>query len=221
MRPLSSILSLAGLAALAHAHGYITSPKPRMPGPAMAAACGQQVFNNQNSDNFGNVQGILQVANNQPDYDAAACNVWLCKGYQFTDNAENVHSLAPGATVSFDVDIRAPHTGVANVSVVDARANAAIGELLRSWSVYASNSVPITPDQRRFDVVLPDLGGRCAQPGDCVLQWFWDARDIDQTYEACVDFTVQGESQEDGKDDEDSEGEDNGPPPSRCRRAMY
>lgn len=36
-------LSWAAILAVSYAHGMITSPKPRVPGTAMAAACGQQV----------------------------------------------------------------------------------------------------------------------------------------------------------------------------------
>ena len=37
-----------------------------------------------------------------------------------------------------------------------------------------------------------DLGSKCSSAGDCVLQWYWFAESIDQTYESCVDFTVGG-----------------------------
>lgn len=37
----------ATIASLVSAHGMITSPKPRVAGKAMAAACGQQVYSNQ------------------------------------------------------------------------------------------------------------------------------------------------------------------------------
>lgn len=139
----SNILASASMIALASAHGFITSPSPRMPGDAMAAACGQQMYYNQQGDNYGNVQGELQVA--QDDYDAAACNVWLCKGYKYDDNKDNVQQWTVGQDVPISVDIRAPHTGVANVSVVSTSSGQVIGEALKSWDVYASNSATI-PD---------------------------------------------------------------------------
>ncbi|KAF2727619.1 hypothetical protein EJ04DRAFT_478743, partial [Polyplosphaeria fusca] len=183
----------AVLASSVASHGYVTDPKPRMPGDAMAKACGQQMFNNQKSDNFGNVQGELQVAKGQSDFDAAACNVFQCKGYQFEDNKANVQTFAAGQTVPITVDIRAPHTGIANVSIVKTSSNSVIGQPLISWDVYASNSATIPDDQKNFDITIPDdLGSECSVAGDCVIQWFWDARSIDQTYEACIDFAVNG-----------------------------
>ncbi|KAF2119099.1 chitin binding domain-containing protein, partial [Lophiotrema nucula] len=184
---------IAGLVSTVAGHGYITDPAPRMPGDAMKAACGQQMYNNQAADNYGNVQGELQVANGQSDFNAAECNVWQCKGYKFDDNAANVQSFTAGQVVPITVDIRAPHTGTANVSIVKTSSNSVIGQALKSWDVYASNSATIPDDNKNFDITIPsDLGSECSTAGDCVIQWFWDARSIDQTYEACVDFTVGG-----------------------------
>ncbi|KAF2805970.1 uncharacterized protein BDZ99DRAFT_466267 [Mytilinidion resinicola] len=159
----------------------------------MSAACGAQVYSNQASDNYGNTQGELQVAAAQADYNAAACDVWLCKGYKFADNAAHVQAYAPGQTVPMVVDIRAPHTGTANVSIVDTGTNQIVGRPLVRWEVYAANAVPLAEqaNNTRFEIEIPaDLGGRCETGGECVIQWWWDARSIDQTYEACVDFTV-------------------------------
>src|SRR4051794_38856140 len=107
----SALLSLGAIIAHVSAHGFITSPPPRQPGQAMRAACGQQAFNNQNSDQGGNIQGLLQVTQTQSDFNAAECDVWLCKGYQFDDNTANVRTFPAGQTVPIKVDIRAPHTG--------------------------------------------------------------------------------------------------------------
>ncbi|KAL4970524.1 lytic polysaccharide monooxygenase [Aspergillus stella-maris] len=193
MQKSSTLLAAAGLVSLANAHGYITTPSPRMPGSAMSSACGQQVYNNQNSDRAGNVQGELQVAASQSDYDAEACHIWLCKGYQFDDNTDNVQSYTAGQTVDFEIDIIAPHTGVANVSVVDTASNSVIGSPLISWDVYASTASGVTDDETSFSVTIPDdLGSQCSEAGACVLQWYWFAESIDQTYESCVDFTVGG-----------------------------
>ncbi|KAL4798983.1 chitin binding domain-containing protein [Aspergillus venezuelensis] len=193
MQKTSTLLAAAGLVSLANAHGYITTPSPRMPGSAMSSACGQQVYNNQNSDRAGNVQGELQVAASQSDYDAEACHIWLCKGYQFDDNKDNVQSYTAGQTVDFEIDIIAPHTGVANVSVVDTASNSVIGSPLISWDVYASTATGVTDDETSFSVTIPDdLGSQCSEAGACVLQWYWFAESIDQTYESCVDFTVGG-----------------------------
>ncbi|KAJ1337881.1 lytic polysaccharide monooxygenase [Microdochium nivale] len=190
-----TLLALASLATTVLGHGYVMSPPGRKPGPAMAAACGQQMFNNQNSDFYGNIQGQLQVARGQSDFNADACNVWQCKGYQFADNlAANIQSYTAGQVVPMTIEIRAPHEGTANVSIVSTKSNTIIGGgPLKSFAVYASNAAPIPASQTQFDITIPQgIDDQCAQPGDCVIQWYWDARSIDQTYEACVDFVVAG-----------------------------
>ncbi|KAE8355099.1 chitin binding domain-containing protein [Aspergillus coremiiformis] len=193
MKQTGTILALAGLASMAHGHGFVTTPKARMPGTAFQEACGQQMYYNQKADNYGNIQGELQIAKGQSDYNAAKCNVWLCKGFKFEDNKDNVFQYTPGQTVSFDVDVRAPHTGVANVSVVDTTSNTVIGQPLKSWTDYASVASGVKESDKKFSVTLPtDLGSKCSKPGACVLQWYWFAQSIDQTYESCVDFTVGG-----------------------------
>lgn len=183
----STLLTLVPLVA---AHGFIRDPPARRPGDAFAAACGQQPFNQQSADINGNVQGIFQVVGS--DLDASACNLWLCKGFQFDDNADNVQSYSLGETIDFDVEIAAPHTGFANVSVVKTSTDSIIGVPLIEFENYASNA-GVAANNTAFSVTLPaDLEGECTAPGDCVLQWFWDAPDIDQTYESCIDFTVSG-----------------------------
>ncbi|KAI2790918.1 hypothetical protein POX_c03769 [Penicillium oxalicum] len=187
--------ALAALLPLVHGHGFVTSPKPRMPGAAMKAACGNQVEINQQSDNYGNIQGELQIAANQNDYNAAECDIWLCKGYKLEDNMDNVYSYTAGQTIDFKVAIHAPHTGVANVSVVDTASNSVIGQPLISWDVYASVATGVKADETSFKVTLPDnLDSKCSTAGACVLQWYWFAESIDQTYESCIDFTVGGGS---------------------------
>ena len=185
-------ISLLALIGLAHGHGFVTSPKPRMPGSAMEAACGQQVVTNQQSDNYGNVQGELQVTSGQDDFSAEKCNIFLCKGYKFEDNKDNVYSYSAGQKIDFKVDVRAPHTGVANVSVVDTASNSVIGEPLKSWEKYASTETGVADSDKEFSVTLPDNLSQCSEAGACVLQWYWFAESIDQTYESCVDFTVDG-----------------------------
>jgi hypothetical protein len=195
MKQFTPTLAFASIISLVNAHGFITSPEPRMPGTAMKAACGNQVEINQQSDNYGNIQGELQVAASQSDYNADECAIWLCKGYKFADNKDNVQSYTAGQKVPFTVDIRAPHTGVANVSVVDTSSNSVIGSPLISWDVYASTATGVTSDETSFSVTIPDdLGSQCDTAGDCVLQWYWYAESIDQTYESCVDFTLGGSS---------------------------
>ncbi|KAH7273107.1 hypothetical protein FSOLCH5_003353 [Fusarium solani] len=175
---------------LVAAHGFVRSPPPRKPGDAYKAACGDQPFYQQSSDINGNVQGIFQVVGTGAD--PAKCNLWLCKGFQQADNADNVQTYSLGQEIDFDVNIAAPHTGYANVSVVKTSSNTVIGEPLIEFSNYASNA-GLDANNTAFSVTLPDsLGGDCTTAGDCVLQWFWDAPDIDQTYESCIDFVVGG-----------------------------
>jgi hypothetical protein len=158
-------MASASLIALASAHGFITSPSPRMPGDAFTKSCGQQMYYNQMGDNYGNVQGELQVVKGQTDYDAEACEVWLCKGFKYEDNTENVQKYTVGQEVDISVDIRAPHTGVANVSVVSTSSGTVIGSALKSWDEYASNSATIPEDQKEFSITIPDVGSECSKAG--------------------------------------------------------
>jgi hypothetical protein len=194
MQYTSSILAAAaGLITTVSAHGFITSPTARLAGDAMKAACGQQVYNNQASDNYGNIQGELQVAKTQSDYNEAECNIWQCKGFKFADNTANVQSWAAGQTVDFKFDVRAPHTGTANVSIVNTATNTIIGEPLITYADFADNSKTIPANETAFTITIPsDLGDTCATAGACVVQHYWNAASIDQTYESCVDFTVGG-----------------------------
>ncbi|KAI9704474.1 MAG: hypothetical protein M1820_005548 [Bogoriella megaspora] len=193
MMQTTTIFGLASLISLVSAHGFITDPAPRMPGTQMAAACGQQVYNNQKADNYGNIQGMLQVANTQTDYDAAKCNIWQCKGYKFEDNTANVHSFTAGQTVSMKFDVRAPHTGVANISIVDTATGKTIGDPLKSYTEFASTASGVKPDETGFSITIPsDIGSQCSTAGACVIQHYWNAADINQTYESCYDFTVGG-----------------------------
>ncbi|KAG4290222.1 hypothetical protein FPRO06_02108 [Fusarium proliferatum] len=185
MKNAAALLTLLPLVA---AHGFVKSPPPRKPGNAFKAACGEQPFYQQEADINGNVQGIKQVVGS--NFDAKECNLWLCKGFQFDDNKDNVQSYKLGEKIDFDVNIAAPHTGYANVSVVKTSTDKMIGEPLIEFENYAANA-GLNPNNTAFSVTLPEsLGGECTKAGDCVLQWFWDAPDIDQTYESCVDFVV-------------------------------
>ncbi|KAF5661789.1 hypothetical protein FCIRC_11720 [Fusarium circinatum] len=185
MKNAAALLTLLPLVA---AHGFVKSPTPRKPGNAFKAACGEQPFYQQSADINGNVQGIKQVVGS--DFDAKDCNLWLCKGFQFDDNKDNVQSYKLGEKIDFDVTIAAPHTGYANVSVVKTSTDKMIGEPLIEFENYAANA-GLNPNNTAFSVTLPEsLGGECTKAGDCVLQWFWDAPDINQTYESCVDFVV-------------------------------
>jgi hypothetical protein len=177
------------------AHGRITSPTARLAGSAMKAACGTQVYNNQASDSYGNIQGELQVAASQTDYNADECNIWQCKGFKYADNTANVQSWTAGQVVNFKFDVRAPHTGTANVSIVNTASNSIIGDILIMYDDFADNSKTIPTNNTAFSITVPSgLESTCSTAGACVLQHWWNAASIDQTYESCVDFTVGGSS---------------------------
>ncbi|KAJ6031994.1 hypothetical protein N7540_002726 [Penicillium herquei] len=186
----AAVATLTSLVPTVHGHGFVTSPTPRYPGAAFEAACGQQAYDTETADIYGNVQNELTAEEGQSDYNAAECDIFLCKGFKYADN--NVtYSYTSGEVVDFEVTIQAPHTGVANVSVVDTSSNTVIGNPLISWSVYASTATGVAANNTKFSVTIPDdLSDKCSTGGDCVLQWYWYAASIDQTYEACVDFTV-------------------------------
>ncbi|KAG7451349.1 uncharacterized protein BT62DRAFT_418388 [Guyanagaster necrorhizus] len=185
--------SVVFLAGQAFGHGKLTSPPPRSDtiGSAFSEACGSQLLSVETSDPYGNIQQEMQTSSDE----TSACNLWLCKGYQFADNEANVQSYTAGQTVSMTADIRAPHTGIANVSIVATATNTVIGDALYSWDDYASNQSGVTADDEAWNITIPnDLGDQCTAAGDCVIQWYWYAESIDQTYEDCIDFTAGGSS---------------------------
>lgn len=187
----AALTFVSALAGQVMGHGLVTSPPIRQPGDAFKANCGEQMYYNVESDAAGNIQQLNQLK--AASFSASSCNLNLCKGLQFADvNTANIQSWTAGQVVPIKVDIRAPHTGTANVSIIDTASNTMIGSPLKVFSVYASTSSPITADQTSFNVTIPDLGSQCTTAGACVLQWWWDARSIDQTYESCVDFTQSG-----------------------------
>ncbi|EOA87074.1 hypothetical protein ACJQWK_08541 [Exserohilum turcicum] len=191
MKAYSVAIAIAGFASSVAAHGYVTSPNVRMPGLGLKAACGDQVYNNEFSDHYGNVQGARQnLQGSHPD-----CRLWQCKGIPFSDHGE-IQQYKPGQKVEMKVDIRAPHDGVANVSIVNTATDTVIGKPLISWDKYALTSQPLSqhPEWTSFDFTLPDVSFECCKEGSCVIQWFWNAASIDQTYESCVDFVMCGGS---------------------------
>lgn len=187
MKSYTAVAALAGFVSSVAGHGFILSPTPRQPGEGLKAACGDQVYNQQSSDKYGNVQGALQnLQGAHPD-----CRMWQCKGVPFEDAGE-VFSYTAGQTIPMTVEIRAPHDGVANVSIVKVSSDTVVGKPLISWDEYALTSSPMSqhPDWTNFDITMPDVSAECANAGDCVIQWYWDAAKIDQTYESCIDFKM-------------------------------
>lgn len=188
----SKILSVLSLAAAVSAHGRVTSPPARAPGPAFEAACGSAMFNNMNSDPNGNIQGLEQMRDSS--LDAADCFLPLCKAFPFADNEANVQSYSAGEVIPFEVVIAAPHTGVANVSIVDTTTNSIVGAPLIEFTNYASTATGVAANNTAFSVTLPEsiAGADCSVAGNCVLQWWWDSDEASQTYMSCIDFTFGG-----------------------------
>lgn len=170
---LHTLLPLSALAGLAASHGMLASPETRTPGAATAAACGQAMADFYLEDPTSYPEAFMRT----PDWDAdvgPSCNLYLCKGYQFDDNTENVLEYTTGEEVDMEVFIRIPHVGYANVSVVDTERNEVLEELKVWEDGYADGDVfPDLPlDQTNFTVTVPELGGKCAEPGACVSRIF-------------------------------------------------
>ncbi|GIZ38507.1 hypothetical protein CKM354_000192400 [Cercospora kikuchii] len=188
------LAAVAAFLELVSAHGYFETPIARQPGPAYETACGSQAYNTMKGDINGNIQGLLQLVANQQDYDAEACGLWLCKGMKFDDNTDNVQTYTAGQEVDLNFAIRAPHSGYANVSIVDTATNSIIASDLKKWDEYALTSRPSVANESQFSITIPDnLGSQCSTAGDCVIQMYWNSPPpVDQTYESCIDFTVGG-----------------------------
>ncbi|KAI5117686.1 hypothetical protein M0805_003476 [Coniferiporia weirii] len=187
----STVFAIAAFAATAAAHGNVASPTARSVGSAMTDVCGFVVSGLLSSDINTNQQQLEQNSKQSGGGYTEECLLFQCKGTQFSDNAAKVHSFTQGQTIPFTVIIAAPHTGVANVSVINLKTNTVIGSPLIYFSDYASVSHSIPANNTQFSVTLPtDLGSTCSEAGNCALQWWWDARSIDQTYMSCVDFTA-------------------------------
>jgi hypothetical protein len=165
-----SLLGLAGLATTVISHGVITSPPIREAGPAMDVACGASVADLIRADPTSHVEGEPEAAALIADFDATACNVFLCKGLQFGDNTANVQTFQPGQVVNMLADIPIPHEGPCNVSIIDTKTNTAIGDPLIEFASYADEALPVLPaNNTNFDVTIPTtLGTACATAGDCV-----------------------------------------------------
>jgi hypothetical protein len=177
-------------ATLAFGHGIITFPTARSAGIAMKTVCGQQVTDNLQSNEYGDIQQLSQIGASQDDFDASLCDVSLCKGLQFDDNTANVQKFSPGQVVSIKVDIQAKHTGTANVSIVDTATNKMISNELIYFPVYANTATDLPKNQTSFSITMPDVSSQCGTAGTCVVQWWWDSKESDQTYMSCVDFTM-------------------------------
>ena len=174
---LLTISSLSLLPSPASAHGYISHPPARAAGSSTLAACGKPVTSAIQRDNTSHVEGLPELAARAGSgFDAAVCNLWLCRGVQFPaapDDTSTTQTWRAAQVVRVEVKITIPHDGSANVSIVDAAANEVVGDMLAVWPRGYANerdffagSMPA--NQTEFDVTMPDLGGRCAVAGECV-----------------------------------------------------
>ncbi|KAF2114002.1 hypothetical protein BDV96DRAFT_106420 [Lophiotrema nucula] len=176
-------------------HGLIQTPPSRPVGDAIVANCGNGVTTQIKQDNTSHVEGLPEAAAKDKNYNAAKCNLWLCKGLQFTDNpTANIQTWKAGDVIPIKVWVRIPHEGSANVSIVDTKTNTLVGTALKAWAKgYApgKSESDVPADQKQFSVTIPTgLETKCANAGDCVLQWWWYGTGAKQTYESCVDFKI-------------------------------
>jgi len=168
------------------AHGVVTSPAPRAPGPELTAVCGSGPATLLTNDLTAPVEEAVAKAGSDT---TDACNLFFCRGLQFADNTDLVQTFPAGTVVDFAVNLKVLHTGWANVSIVDTNTQTVIGDQLFNWPVYADSTVKPPPaDETSFSVTIPDLEGACSTPGDCAVQWWWFGSAVDQTYMSCVDF---------------------------------
>ncbi|KAF1971054.1 hypothetical protein BU23DRAFT_472174 [Bimuria novae-zelandiae CBS 107.79] len=193
-----SILSSLLFAPTVLSHGIITAPPSRAIGSAITTACGQTITNAIKADNTSYVEQLTKLATSDTKFNAATCNLYLCKGLQYADNSANVQTWKAGDVVPIKIWLRIPHEGIANVSIVSTKQNKQVGEPLKLWTKgYApgktEKDVPL--EQREFSVTVPNgLESTCATAGDCVLQWWWLGTAAKQTYESCVDFKTAAAS---------------------------
>ena len=167
---LTTYTALAALVAVASAHGLVTKPATRAPGNATAAVCGETMVKFYQSDNTSYPEALIRAHGLDKDYDPIKCNLYLCKGFQFGDNAAagGVQSYKPGDVVGLEVYIRIPHKGYANVSVVDTASNTVIGSPLIQWPDNYAATLDPPEDQTHFNITIPALGSTCTVPGRCV-----------------------------------------------------
>jgi hypothetical protein len=136
----------------------------------MIAACGSSVAALVTADNTSHVEGMPEAAAEIPNFNSTACNVFMCKGLQFADNAANVQTFQPGQVVNMLASIPIPHEGPINVSIINTKANTGIENPLISFVSYADESLPALPaNNTNFNVTIPNTpGGTCAVAGTCV-----------------------------------------------------
>ncbi|EGY23114.1 uncharacterized protein VDAG_04552 [Verticillium dahliae VdLs.17] len=183
-------------------HGNLVTPPPRVPGPAMEAACGQQNVDSVLADsgipleNFRNVPATCTFFNRLfwclGEKTNSTGQLDLCRGATFADNTDRVQTFTAGQVVPITAEIPIPHEGPCNVSLVDTASNTVIGLPLILFQSYADeNLAQLPPNNTAFEVTIPQLQpGQCTLAGECTMQWFWFGTNAQQTYESCVDFVL-------------------------------
>ncbi|WYZ35887.1 hypothetical protein EsH8_X_000534 [Colletotrichum jinshuiense] len=194
----------AALATGVFGHGVVQTPEPRVSGAKQVELCGTAVTDQLESgtytqsysrlreaNNFADAAGPIENAIKVADADYK-CNLFLCRGYQYEDNEDNVRAVTAGEVIPFHIDLVAGHRpGYANISVIDLTSNTVIGEPLVSWADWPTDNPDPLADTD-FNVTIPDtLTSACDVGGKCAIQWFWYASKNKQTYESCIDFYVE------------------------------
>lgn len=171
----SSLLLTLTLAIGSSAHGILTTPPVRAPGPASLAACGESLTNILKKDNQSGIESLYAASGSDPDFNAAECNLVLCKGLRIEDNLENVQTYHPGQEVNMKVWTRIPHKGWASVAVVETDTKPIpllVGKPLYTFetdSVSGFDEMTVAPVDYDFNVTMPrSLGGKCTEAGKCV-----------------------------------------------------
>lgn len=183
------VFLLAVLPALVKGHAGITSPPIRVPGDAHLAACGQTSFTEIDSDPTGHIEDQEPVT--------AGCELTLCRGMLFEDQAAaNVQEVAPGDSMTMEVDCTIPHGGPANVSLIDTTGGGVgevIGTDLATFDDFCptTGATPANQSNLQFDLpTAKQVGTKCQAAGDCVVQLFWATPDGTQNYYYCVDVAM-------------------------------
>ncbi|KAI1196762.1 hypothetical protein F5X97DRAFT_325161 [Nemania serpens] len=185
--------TLAGLVYLAalsgvQSHAVMQSPVPRGTGSKQVERCGKLVTAVLERDLAGPIENAMKSVDS-----TYKCNAYLCRGYQYEDNQDNVRAVKAGDVLTFHIDLVAGHhPGYANVSVVDLASNKIIGNELVSWSNWPDSTSGPPRNDTDFKVTIPNtLSKACNTGGKCAIQWYWWSISNSQTYESCVDFYVK------------------------------
>ncbi|KAJ7251295.1 hypothetical protein C8J57DRAFT_1352642 [Mycena rebaudengoi] len=193
-------VALLGLTRIpfAYAHAEVTSPAIRTPGPGFLETCGQSSFDAVTNDATGHIEEQEPINQN------AGCELTMCRGMLFSDQpASNVQTVKPNQAMEMSIDCTIPHGGPANVSLIDTTGGGAgefIGSFLKTFDDFCPTSGETPADQTNLQFNLPsagDIGSRCQNAGDCVVQLFWATPDFTQNYYYCVDVVMDAASAKD------------------------